>query len=184
MKNISKQQGFTLIELIVVIVILGILAVTAAPKFISFTGDANKAAVNGVKGGIASAMTLIYAKAAIDGNESYSKTAAAALTPPATAGGATLAFGYPSADVDGIVAAIALSTDTKSSGTTAKEYTRLIVGSTIYLAPSGKMSNGAADAVAADFTTTSLCYILYSEATGTTAALSATVTVVDSGCGA
>ena len=44
------QQGFTLIELVVVIVILGILAATALPKFVDLTGDANKAAVKGFAG--------------------------------------------------------------------------------------------------------------------------------------
>lgn len=41
----DRQQGFTLIELIVVIVILGILAVTAAPKFMNLTSDANASVV-------------------------------------------------------------------------------------------------------------------------------------------
>lgn len=45
-----KQKGFTLIELIVVIVILGILAATALPKFVDLTGDAQKAAVHGLPG--------------------------------------------------------------------------------------------------------------------------------------
>lgn len=57
----KKQNGFTLIELIVVIVILGILAATALPKFINFQDDAADAAVKGVAGGLASASAINYA---------------------------------------------------------------------------------------------------------------------------
>ncbi len=48
----KRQQGFTLIELVVVIVILGILAVTAAPKFMNLQGDARNASLQGLKGAI------------------------------------------------------------------------------------------------------------------------------------
>jgi MSHA pilin protein MshA len=65
--NSSKQQGFTLIELVVVIVILGILAATAAPKFIDLTSDAKKSVMEGVEGSLESAVSMVHAKALVAG---------------------------------------------------------------------------------------------------------------------
>ncbi|MFT5806862.1 MAG: MSHA pilin protein MshA [Moritella dasanensis] len=64
---LSHQSGFTLIELVIVIVILGVLAATAVPKFINISSDANVSVLKSMGGAIKSAGQLVYAKSTIQG---------------------------------------------------------------------------------------------------------------------
>ncbi|KAE8176662.1 type II secretion system protein [Photobacterium carnosum] len=99
----KKQQGFTLIELVVVIVILGILAVTAAPKFMNLQGDARHASLDGLRGAINGAAGIVYGKAAIAGQENSLKVVSVGTENNKV----NTIFGYPTATSAGIGAAIA-----------------------------------------------------------------------------
>ncbi|WP_375753639.1 prepilin-type N-terminal cleavage/methylation domain-containing protein [Vibrio sp. HN007] len=62
-----KARGFTLIEMVVVIVVLGILAVTAAPKFLNLQDDSNEVVIKGVKGAAVSGVSLFHSRWLLDG---------------------------------------------------------------------------------------------------------------------
>ncbi|KKO48118.1 hypothetical protein VT06_13510 [Arsukibacterium sp. MJ3] len=151
-----NQAGFTLIELIIVIVILGILAVTAAPKFLDFGSDARKSVLQGVKGSLESASSLVYGKAIIAGKQS---AATETLTDPAI----SIAYGYPAATEDDLKA--------------AAELTDFVFGTAA--AGAIRIAADAAGLNTGD-TANENCYVQYAQSTGP--AVKPVITILSDGC--
>jgi MSHA pilin protein MshA len=68
---IRNQRGFTLIEIVMVIVLLGVLAAIAIPKYVDLKKDAQNATADGIVASISSAAAIGYAKSAIAGTATY-----------------------------------------------------------------------------------------------------------------
>lgn len=105
----NRTSGFTLIELVVVIVILGILSASVAPKFMSLQSDARLSAIQGLVASIKSSVNMSYSKAVIQGLEKQPKGKFICVSGGKTADGnscsnanekVVLSYGRPSADLN------------------------------------------------------------------------------------
>lgn len=107
----KRQSGFTLVEMVAVIIILAIMAATALPKFTSLTGEARLSSIQGMAGGVRSAAALVKAKWLIAQSglqDTVELVATAGLQPVSVivAASDVAASGYPTPNALGILAAL------------------------------------------------------------------------------
>lgn len=158
----QRQRGFTLLEVVVVIVILGILAVTAAPRFLNLPGDTRKASLQGLQGAMRGSVGTVYGQSTQQGVEQNASGSV-------RVNGATVnvVWGYPAATAGGIGAVLAL--DTNSEWTLATNTDHALVATLADESVSGAKAITATD-----------CYLIYKQASSSGAF--PTVELTDSGC--
>ncbi|WP_413472745.1 type II secretion system protein [Shewanella baltica] len=185
----KRQQGFTLIELVVVIIILGILAVTAAPKFINLQGDARASTIQGMKGAIQGANSLVYSKAALLGIEGAATGSVDVLgdtnntVDPATgtADDVPVVYGYMAATKAALEAGMDVKFNTGTSPSSAVPSDEVAADWIIDEATGTIWQRGApADVAAAGSEAAKSCKIVYTQAAS--AGALPTITVTDNGC--
>ena len=160
-RNTTTQQGFTMIELIMVIVILGILAAVALPRFYNMAGDAREAKADALFGAVRSASAIAHSAALV--NNATGATGSVSME------GATvnLVYGYPDVhDTAGSVESSGIIVASNITGTTDDV--------TIAQASASSLTitiNGA--------TTAANCRITYTEAAS---GAQPTISLVKTGC--
>lgn len=114
----KKNAGFTLIELVIVIIVLGILSAVAIPKFVALQNDAKRGAMQGLNGALETGATLTYTQAKIEGvsTEHASRELSSGLK---------IRYGYPQASATHLKSAVDLNDDWRLSSDGSSNSTKV-----------------------------------------------------------
>jgi len=152
--NQAQNSGFTLIELVVVIVILGILGAVAVPRFVDLSTEANISALQGLEGAMQSAGVIVFAKAATQGQQDVAS--GSVDTDGDGVGDIETEFGYPSdSRTEGMTLALGPGFATSWAWSTRLGPQRIVVAS------AGKSTSGPGQKVNNVPITTNNCYLTY-----------------------
>ncbi|NRR31867.1 type II secretion system protein [Oxalobacteraceae bacterium] len=170
------QAGFTLIELIVVIVILGILAATALPRFANLGGSARVASLNAARGALQTTSSMVHGQWLINAAGPFTLEG---ITVPVTVAAATSAAGYPAVSSNDFATAAGL---TVNDYTVTANNTNAIVAATATAPAIPAFGYTVVPASVAGTATAVNCFISYSQPTApnTTPTISAPPT--DAAC--